>query len=474
MAGATLLLVEDDPSHRELYGTVLERAGYDVMRASNADEALRALETRVPDLILTDVVMPTMSGMSLLRELMNLHPGVGVILQTSQPQIADAVEAIKIGALDYLDKSSLIPPTRLAERVAAALQKRQRKSAGHAAGFHGMVGNDPKMRSACLLIQQVADSIANVLVYGETGSGKELAARAIHAESKRADGPFITLDCSTLAPELAESELFGHEKGAFSGAVSQHRGRFERAHRGTLLLDEVGNLTVAMQAKLLRVIQTRTFERVGGEKSIAADVRIVAASNRSLEEMINEGGFRRDLYHRLNVVQIRLPSLRERLQDVPELVNHFLARYATQAERQPPQWTPAAMAKLQEHDWPGNIRELENFVYRVVLLCQKPVIDTEDVNAFLAAQELAPAASAPATPQSAAGASPMGAPSGGPAPAPAPAPLDLSSQVEAQEKDILTKALARNRYNLSRTAKELKISRTTLYSKLSKYGIPVP
>jgi transcriptional regulator with PAS, ATPase and Fis domain len=333
-----------------------------------------------------------------------------------------------------------------------------------------MAGKSPAFLKFYEELSDAARTTASVWLFGESGVGKELAARFLHDHSARTKKSFVELNCASIPESLCESELFGHEKGAFSGAVSQHRGRFERAHRGTLLLDEVGNLSMAMQAKLLRVIQTKTFERVGGEKSIVADVRVIAASNRSLEEMINDGTFRRDLYHRLNVVQIRMPALRERLQDVPELVNHFLARYAAQAERHAPQWTPAAMARLQSYEWPGNVRELENFIYRVVLLCQKPVIDAEDVNTFLATQKLAPETPPPLAPSPTENTTP----SQGQSVTTPSATLDLSSQVEVQEKDIIARALARNHYNLSRTAKELKISRTTLYTKLSKYGISMP
>jgi len=283
-----------------------------------------------------------------------------------------------------------------------------------------------------------------------------------------------------------ESELFGHEKGAFSGAVSQHRGRFERADRGTLFLDEVTNLSALMQAKLLRVIQTRTFERVGGEKTIVADVRLVAATNRPLEDCIREGSFRRDLYHRLNVLQLRLPALRERRGDIPALVDCFMARYASQSERPKPQWASSALDRLRAHDWPGNVRDLENLVYRTVLLCRKPVIEAADIEQLL--QEHVGGIVAPSVPVSPVAPQPesvagVGAPSVATLPAdptPAPAavptvsPLDLSTQVEAREREVLLAALARNRNNLSRTAKELQISRTTLYSKLHKYGILPP
>jgi len=283
-----------------------------------------------------------------------------------------------------------------------------------------------------------------------------------------------------------ESELFGHEKGAFSGAVSQHRGRFERADRGTVFLDEVTNLSALMQAKLLRVIQTRTFERVGGEKTIVADVRLVAATNRPLEDCIREGSFRRDLYHRLNVLQLRLPALRERRGDIPALVDCFMARYASQSERPKPQWASSALDRLRAHDWPGNVRDLENLVYRTVLLCRKPVIEAADIEQLL--QEHVGGIVAPSVPVSPVAPQPesvagVGAPSVATLPAdptPAPAavptvsPLDLSTQVEAREREVLLAALARNRNNLSRTARELQISRTTLYSKLHKYGILPP
>ncbi|MCX7824446.1 MAG: sigma-54 dependent transcriptional regulator [Verrucomicrobiae bacterium] len=484
MATARLLLVDDDPAHRKLFGEdVLARAGYDVMMAESGEAALETLETRRPDLIITDVVMPGKSGMALLKDIVHAYPDIGVILFTSQPEVEVAVEAIKIGALDYLSKTKLVPPTLLADKVAAALEKRPRHRARAESGVQCIVGSDPKMLALIATVRQVADSSANVLICGETGTGKELVARAIHAESRRSSGPFVTLDCATLAPELAESELFGHEKGAFSGAVSQHRGRFERADHGTLFLDEVTNLSPQMQAKLLRVIQTKTFERVGGEKTIVADVRLVAATNRPLEDCVREGSFRRDLYHRLNVLQLRLPPLRERRGDIPALVDCFMTRYASQSERLKPQWTAAALERLQAHDWPGNVRDLENLVYRTVLLCRKPVIEADDVERLLREHSgdfVAPTVPVPAVGlqpapvANAAGSSIAVSPASTAPPqatSAAPSSFDLSSQVEARDREVLLAALARNRNNLSRTARELQISRTTLYSKLHKYGI---
>jgi two-component system response regulator HydG len=310
-------------------------------------------------------------------------------------------------------------------------------------GFYGIISQNPQMRDMFELIQTIADSYANVLVHGETGTGKELVARAIHEASNRHGKPFVTLDCTALARELLESELFGHEKGAFTGAVERHIGRFERANTGTLFLDEVATITLNVQAKLLRVLQTRTFERVGGSKPISVDVRIIAATNRPLEQCVTDGTFREDLYHRLNVVQIELPPLRERTEDVPLLAMEFLRRFARQNGKELRGFTDAGIDVLCRYNWSGNVRELENVVLQAVVLAKSSLIDVADLPKRITESK------AVVNAQSAA----------------------LADQLGEPEKQILINALRQHAGNIKRTAETLQISRTTLYAKLKKYQI---
>jgi DNA-binding NtrC family response regulator len=310
-------------------------------------------------------------------------------------------------------------------------------------GFYGIISQSPQMRDIFELIQTIADSFANVLIHGETGTGKELVARAIHEASGRHGKPFVTLDCTALARELLESELFGHEKGAFTGAVDRHVGRFERANTGTLFLDEVATINLNVQAKLLRVLQTRTFERVGGSKSISVDVRIIAATNRPLETCVAEGSFREDLYHRLNVVQIELPPLRERTVDIPLLAMEFLRRFSRQNGKDLRGFTDAAVDVLCRYNWSGNVRELENVVLQAVVLAKSSLIDASDLPKRIT--ESKPVLGS----QSAA----------------------LADQLGEPEKQILINALRQHSGNIKRTAEILQISRTTLYAKLKKYQI---
>jgi DNA-binding NtrC family response regulator len=310
-------------------------------------------------------------------------------------------------------------------------------------GFYGIISQDARMRDIFELIQTIADSYANVLIDGETGTGKELVARAIHEASGRHGKPFVTLDCGALSRELLESELFGHEKGAFTGAADRHVGRFERANTGTLFLDEVANINLNVQAKLLRVLQSRTFERVGGSKPISVDVRIIAATNRPLEAIVTEGTFREDLYHRLNVVQIDLPPLRDRTVDVPLLAMEFLRRFARQNGKDLRGFTDAAIEVLSRYHWPGNVRELENVVLQAVVLAKSSLIDASDLpRRITEAKAVLGAASAA-----------------------------LADQLGEPEKQILVNALRQHGGNIKRTAEILQISRTTLYAKLKKYEI---
>jgi two-component system response regulator HydG len=310
-------------------------------------------------------------------------------------------------------------------------------------GFYGIISQNNQMRDMFELIQTIADSYANVLVHGETGTGKELVARAVHEASGRHGKPFVTLDCSALARELLESELFGHERGAFTGAVDRHVGRFERANTGTLFLDEVANISLNVQAKLLRVLQTRTFERVGGSKPISVDVRIIAATNKSLEAGVAEGSFREDLYHRLNVVQINLPPLRDRTEDIPLLGMEFLRRFARQNGKDLRGFSDKAVRVLCGYNWPGNVRELENVVLQAVVLAKSSLIDVADLPRRIT--EAKPVLAAPSA--------------------------ALSDQLGEPERQILVNALRQHGGNIKRTAETLQISRTTLYAKLKRYAI---
>jgi two-component system, NtrC family, response regulator AtoC len=385
-----------------------------------------------------------------------LYPQTALIVHTATPSVSQAVQATKLGALDYVEKSD--DPAKLAslrDKIAKAVQQRATLISASVAdprargvlatavqGFYGIISQNDRMRDIFELIQTIADSFANVLIHGETGTGKELVARAVHEASDRHGKPFVTLDCSALSRELLESELFGHEKGAFTGATDRHIGRFERANTGTLFLDEVSNINLAVQAKLLRVLQSRTFERVGGQKPISVDVRIIAATNRPLEELVSEGEFREDLYHRLNVVQIDLPALRDRPEDIPLLAMEFLRRFARQNGRDLRGFTDAAIGALCGYHWSGNVRELENVVLQAVVLAKSSLIDVNDLPKRI-----------------------LHAPAG------ATASSTLQDQLGQPEKQILMNALRVHSGNIKRTAETLSISRTTLYAKLKKYQI---
>jgi two-component system NtrC family response regulator len=401
--------------------------------------------------------MDGIEGTTILEQLRQMYPATLLIIHTAKTSIGQAVQATRLGAIDYIEKSSQAEAMAgLRLKIKHAVQERGimvrpavTAPKGHIVappptpGFHGITSQNTKMRDIFELIQTIADSYANVLIHGETGTGKELIARAVHEASARRAKPFITLDCSALARELLESELFGHEKGAFTGAADRHVGRFERANGGTLFLDEVPNINLAIQAKLLRVLQTRTFERVGGQKSISVDVRIVAATNQALETCVAEGSFREDLYHRLNVVQIDLPALRERADDIPLLAMDFLRRFAQQYSKNVRGFSEPAIRTLGGYRWPGNIRELENVVLQAVVLAKSSLIDIADL----------PKRIVQAIPST---------------PAATPA---LASQLSEPEKQILIDALREHTGNIKRTADTLQISRTTLYAKLKKYQI---
>jgi two-component system, NtrC family, response regulator AtoC len=389
MATAALLVADDDPVARDLLVEVLERDGHRVFAAGGGAEAIRLAERDVIDLALVDLRMPDVDGLKVLARLAALQPPVPVVILTAFATIDTAIEAIRAGAYDYLSKPFRIEEIRMVVRRALDAQRLARENLEYRRelreryGVEGLVGQSRGMVALYKLIARVAALDATVLIEGETGTGKELVARAIHYASPRAPRPFVVVDCAALPETLVESELFGHERGAFTGATNARRGLLETADGSTCLLDEVGELTPPLQAKLLRVLQERVIRRVGGNEPIAVNVRIVAATNRDLKKQVEDGAFREDLYYRLNVVPIRVPALRERPEDVPLLAQHFLGKYATSAGKAVAGFAPEALALLSAHSWPGNVRELEHAIERAVALSSATLVLPDDLPAEL-------------------------------------------------------------------------------------------
>ena len=369
--GRKILIVDDETSMREFLAILLGREGYQVESAADAESALARLAERSFDLIISDVKMPGLDGIALLERVKRSWPDTAVLMLTAFTTAEDAVEAMKRGAYDYIAKPFKVEELKILVRNALEkfdLKKenvRLRQELRHR--FGGFVGKSRAMSELYTLIEKVGASGSSVLVVGESGTGKELAARALHEQSPRRDKPFVAVNCSAIPENLMESELFGHKKGAFTGAIADQSGLFEQAERGTLFLDEVGELPFLLQAKLLRVLQEKEFRRVGGSEAIKADVRIVAASNRDLQAQIREGSFREDLFYRLNVIMLRMPPLRERVEDIPLLVEHFFRKYAGNG-MSGPVVTPDALKVIISYPFPGNVRELENLVERCTVL----------------------------------------------------------------------------------------------------------
>ncbi|WP_437950648.1 sigma-54 dependent transcriptional regulator [Sorangium sp. So ce296] len=383
--GARVLVVDDEASARSGLEKLLRQEGYAVDAAADGAAALEIAAERPPDVVVTDLKMPRMDGVTLLGKLREQDPALPVIVVTAFGDVSSAVQAMRAGAEDYLTKpvdfdALLVSLERALERSALRaeaenLRRQLREREGE--GVEGLIGASPAMQKVYRMARQVAGARATVLITGESGTGKGELARAIHAKGPRARAPFVTLHCAALAESLLESELFGHERGAFTGADKRRIGRFEQAHGGTLFLDEVGEIAPSTQVKLLRVLQERMFERVGGNDTVSVDVRLIAATNRDLAAAVQEGRFREDLYYRLNVVHIDMPPLRVRDTDVLLLANHFLRRFAAENHRKIEGFTDAARAKLVAHRWPGNVRELENAIERAVVLCDETRIDAE-------------------------------------------------------------------------------------------------
>jgi len=382
---ATLLVADDDPGLRESLERTLTREGYRVVLASDGRAALERVQAGGVDLIVTDLRMPGLTGLELLRAAKAIMPDVDVILLTAFGTVEEAVKAMKDGAYDFLTKP--FRREQLIKLVDKALERRDlieqnkelKKQLEDIRAKGQMIGSSPAYRRMLSLVEQVADSSATILSQGESGAGKELVARTIHERSGRRVGPFVAVNCAALPETLLESELFGYEKGAFTGAAGRKEGRFELANTGTLFLDEVADLSLVTQPKILRVLQEGEFERLGGTRTLQVDVRIVAATNQDLAEMVKEKRFREDLYYRLNVITVRVPPLRERHEDIRLLAQHYLRVYAAKNGRKLESFSNEALERLESYKWPGNVRELENLIERTVLLARKDRIDAEDL-----------------------------------------------------------------------------------------------
>ena len=463
-----VLIVDDEPNLRKILAAQLSRDGYEVMLAEDGEQGLSMLREHHIDLVVTDLKMPKVDGMTLLREALKETPDLPIVMITAHGTVDTAVEALKLGAFDYLTKP--FDKDEVRQVVAKALKTRalaQEEATTEPIGAtkdpgarFGIIGSSPGLTDLYAVLERVADTPTTVLITGESGTGKELVARALHEHSTRRDKPFIKVNCAAIPKELIESELFGYERGAFTGAVSSKPGRFELANGGTLFLDEVGEIPVEMQVKLLRALQESEFERVGGIKTIHVDVRLVAATNRDLKKLIAANAFREDLFYRLNVVSIRLPALRERETDIPLLVEHFLAKFNERLKKQVTGVEPEALDILSAYGWPGNIRELENVMERSVLFCDAQKLRVEDLPG-----ELRGSAGSVAPPTSDA--------SGGDMPLSAEGGLKEHVKVAMSrlERDLVSRALKQTSGNVTHAARLLKISRKGLQLKMKELGL---
>jgi len=454
-----ILLVEDDRLARFALKDLLERNGFEVLEAADGPAALRLYRPGAFLAVITDLKMPGMNGIELLENLRSQDPHTAVIVITAYGTIETAVEAIRKGAFDYVTK-----PFEAAEilhrlsrvRELAQLREENRRLRDQVAppcGLHGMVGKSRAMESLFALIRTIADSQATVLIQGESGTGKEMAARAIHALSPRGRGPFVAVSCAALPETLLESELFGYERHAFTGALRPKPGRFELAQKGTLFLDEIDDVPLTVQVKLLRAIQERQIERLGGTTPISLDVRILAATKRDLTERVREGKFREDLYYRLAVVPVRIPPLRERKEDIPLLVQHFLEKFSLRDTRPAPRLSAEAVEMLEAYDWPGNVRELENLVERLVLLCGESVCGADCLKAHLRNLGLA---------EPAEGNMIFDLPAEG---------LNLQARLDFLERRYIEASLKKCGGNKSKAAELLGLKRSTLGDRIAKLGI---
>jgi DNA-binding NtrC family response regulator len=437
MARNKVLVVDDEKNQREIYTLILEDDGYHVTTAQSGEQALRAAREKPFDLVLTDYKMAGMDGLTLLNELLKLDPSIIVVMMTAHGSVESVKEALRSGAFDYLEKP--IDRDQLLKAVQDALGRLNRID-------DEIIGQSEEMERVKKMILKVAGSSSTVMIRGDSGVGKERVARAIHKASPRAGEVFQAVNCAAINENLIESELFGHEKGSFTGAHAQKKGQFETADQGTLFLDEIGDLNISMQAKLLRALQEREIMRVGGTRPIKVDVRVIAATNRDLEAMVKEGRFREDLYYRLNIIPIVIPPLRNRRDDIPPLVDFFLAKHSGTSHRKITGLTPGARNLIMSYSWPGNVRQLESAIERAILLCEGSEIEVEDLPVEIRQEGTSAAAFNFKLP-----------------------PEGIS--FDEVERSLITQAMEQTNWNITRAAKLLGLSFRTLQYRLEKFGI---
>ncbi len=457
---ATILVIEDDPVQRKALQEILRQEGYEVDAAANGEAGLERLQEIPFDLVLTDLNLPGISGMEILSYLVRHRPDAPCIILTGYATIKNSVAAMRQGAFDYVAKP--VDPQELRLLVRRALEHRRlqqenlhlKKQLYRRFGFTNIIGASEAIQEVFEMVRKVADTDSTVLVLGESGTGKELIARALHYNSSRRQGPLIPVNCAAIPEELLESELFGHERGAFTHAVRTRIGRFEQANGGTIFLDEIADMSPTLQVKILRVLQDRAFERIGGVKTIRVDIRVLAATNRDLEAMVREGRFREDLYYRLNVIPLRIPPLRARPTDIPLLAAHFLAEFSRRKKLPVKRLSPEALDLLLAYPWPGNVRELENLMERLVILTESEVIRAADLpERFHPSPPLATLSPPPEFPVQG---------------------LPLTTAVQDFERRLILKALEKSNWVKSRAARLLRVNRTTLIEKMKKQKIIGP
>lgn len=450
----SILIIDDEASIRESLKGILQDEGFRTLFAQGGEEGLGIIKEENPDLVLLDIWMPGIDGMETLRRIRDEHPDQLVVMMSGHGTIETAVKATKLGAYDFIEKPLSLEKVLLSIQNAvkvADLVEENRSLKAKLVKDHEIIGVSLPMRQLKEQIAIAAPTSGWVLITGENGTGKELVARAIHQLSRRRLKPFVEVNCAAIPEELIESELFGHERGAFTGATSQRKGKFDLAHEGTLFLDEIGDMSLKTQAKVLRILQERKFERVGGNRTIEVDVRVIAATNKDLDFEIGRGAFREDLYYRLNVLPFHVPPLRERVEDIPLLASHFLEHFCSKESREPKKLTPKAMETLQNYPWPGNVRELKNIIERLVIMTPHQEITEQQLPAVIRSKQEQVAK-------------------------PSHSAVALESETfrearEEFERDYILQKLEENDWNVSRTAEMIGIERSNLHRKIKAFGI---